>query len=206
MARASGCCGRLCSHATPAGSSAALHAGGNRATRRWLNSPGVAEALHVKSDVGGMRYHKGPMSFSGNLLPLYAELMAKYRMLIYSGDTDACVPTWGTVDWCQPATDATHADAARRRRARARGLCAARLRAARRRIDSLNLTVKSPWKPWRAEHLDGSSAQRAGYVKTYTTNDFTFATVQGAGHMVPTYKPHFALTMLSKWLKNEPLA
>ena len=54
-------------------------------------------------------------------------------------------------------------------------------------IDSLNLTVASAWKPWRAAHLE-SSSQRAGYVKTYTP-DFTFATVQGAGHLVPTYKP-----------------
>lgn len=52
--------------------------------------PGSAEALHVKAGKGGMRYKKGPMSFSGNLLPLYSELMKKYRMLIYSGDTDAC--------------------------------------------------------------------------------------------------------------------
>merc|ERR1712232_1277074 len=73
--------------------------GGDRAVRRWLNTDGVAEALHVKSGVGGMHYKKGPMSFSGNLLPLYASLMKKYKMLIYSGDTDACVPTWGTIDW-----------------------------------------------------------------------------------------------------------
>jgi carboxypeptidase C (cathepsin A) len=111
------------------------------------------------------------MDFSGNLLPLYSSLMKKYRILIYSGDVDACVPTWGTVDW----------------------------------IDSLNLTVTAPWKPWLAPHLDGTRAQRAGYVKAYAHN-FTFATVQGAGHMVPTYKPHFALTMISKWLAGEPLA
>ena len=48
--------------------------------------------------------------------------------------------------------------------------------------------------------------QRAGYVKNYGVNNFTFATVQGAGHLVPTYKPKFALTMLTKWLKGEPLA
>lgn len=115
------------------------------------------------------------------------------------------MPTWGTIDW----------------------------------IDSLDLTVVSPWKPWGSEHLDGSAKQRAGYVKTYAHN-FTFATVQGAGHLVsarcpwpcslcpmalaslglgttphpavtlptqvPTYKPHFALTMISKWLAGEPLA
>ena len=137
-----------------------------------MQIPAVADALHVKPGVGGMRYQKGPMTFSGNLLPLYASLMKKYRILIYSGDTDACVPTWGTVDW----------------------------------IDSLNLTVTKPWRPWVSSHLDGAEGvQRAGYVKDFAYN-FTFATVQGAGHLVPTYKPHFALTMISKWLLGKPLA
>lgn len=145
--------------------------GGDRAARQWLSTAEVAAALNVKAGTPGMRYQKGPMSFSGNLLPLYAELMKKYRMLIYSGDTDACVPTWGTVDW----------------------------------IDSLNLTVAKGWRPWKSAHLDGSNLQRAGYVKEYAVNNFTFATVQGAGHMVPTYKPHFALTLISKWLAGESL-
>ena len=60
-------------------------------------------------------------------------------------------------------------------------------------------------QPWRAPHLDGTREQRAGYVKAYSHN-FTFATVQGAGHLVPTYKPHFALSLISKWLDGEPLA
>jgi carboxypeptidase C (cathepsin A) len=120
-----------------------------------------------------MRYNKGPMDFSGNLLPLYDTLLRKYRMLIYSGDTDACVPTWGTVDW----------------------------------IDSLNLPVKKEWRQWTAPLTSSPDAkrQRAGYVKDYAVNNFTFATVQGAGHMVPTYKPNFALQMLSRWLEGKPL-
>ena len=32
------------------------------------------------------------MEISGDLRPLYAKLIPKYRMLIYSGDTDGCVP------------------------------------------------------------------------------------------------------------------
>merc|ERR1712031_36861 len=39
------------------------------------------------------------MSYSGNLLPLYAKLIQKYRMLIYSGDVDGCVPYWGSEEW-----------------------------------------------------------------------------------------------------------
>ncbi len=58
----------------------------------WLNVPAVMEALHVKPNTKGMNYVKT----AGNLLPLYAQLIAKYRMLIYSGDVDACVPYWGT--------------------------------------------------------------------------------------------------------------
>ena len=71
-------------------------------------------------------------------------------------------------------------------------------------IDSLNLTVAKPWTPWTAQHLGRAGNQRAGYVKQYA-NNFTFATVQGAGHLVPTYKPHFALTLISKWLAGKPL-
>ena len=46
-----------------------------------------------------MGYTWGPSDFSGDLRPLYAELIQKYRMMIYSGDTDACVPFWGTSEW-----------------------------------------------------------------------------------------------------------
>ncbi len=54
----------------------------------WLNIPSVMQALHVKANNKGMIYQKT----AGNLLPLYAQLIAKYRILIYSGDVDACVP------------------------------------------------------------------------------------------------------------------
>ena len=33
---------------------------------------------------------------AGDLLPLYARLIKKYRILIYSGDVDGCIPYWGT--------------------------------------------------------------------------------------------------------------
>ena len=61
----------------------------------WLSLPSVQAALHVKPNTKGQSYRKT----AGNLLPLYRELIAKYRMLIYSGDTDGCVPYVGSEQW-----------------------------------------------------------------------------------------------------------
>ena len=55
-----------------------------------------------------------------------------------------------------------------------------------------------------AEHLNRPGMLRAGYAIEYeTAAQFQFITVQGAGHLVPTFKPHFALTMITKFLKDE---
>lgn len=44
----------------------------------------VMEALHVIPGTVGMTYTKT----AGDLMPLYSDLMQKYQILIYSGDTD----------------------------------------------------------------------------------------------------------------------
>ena len=62
----------------------------------YLALPSVMEALHVKPNTHSMIYNRN----IGDLLPLYAELIAKYRILIYSGDVDGCVPYWGTEEVC----------------------------------------------------------------------------------------------------------
>lgn len=62
--------------------------GAEAAMDAWLATPSVADALHVKLNTPGMTYKKT----AGDLLPLYSELISKYQMLIYSGDTDGCVP------------------------------------------------------------------------------------------------------------------
>ena len=77
-------------------------------------------------------------------------------------------------------------------------------------IDSLEkagtLTQRDAWRPWFSSSASGSRAP-AGYVTTYTGSDtsldFAFVTIRLAGHMVPTYKPVFALTFLTKFLKGE---
>ncbi|XP_059636290.1 serine carboxypeptidase-like 18 isoform X2 [Cornus florida] len=68
-------------------------------------------------------------------------------------------------------------------------------------IGSLNLTVGSVWRAW---FVDG---QVAGYVKKLTENNFalTYATVKGAGHVAPEYKPKECYTMLDRWFAYYPL-
>ncbi|XP_048573993.1 serine carboxypeptidase 1-like [Triticum urartu] len=60
-------------------------------------------------------------------------------------------------------------------------------------IRDLNLSVTEPWRPWTAGHEVG------GYVQQYA-GGFTFATVRGAGHMVPAFQPERAMILLQSFL------
>ncbi|KAH7655700.1 Peptidase S10 serine carboxypeptidase protein [Dioscorea alata] len=62
-------------------------------------------------------------------------------------------------------------------------------------INKLNLTIKTPWRPWYTNEEVG------GYVVGY--EGLTFATVRGAGHMVPRNQPERALAMITSFLKGE---
>ncbi|KAL4586241.1 hypothetical protein LXL04_010876 [Taraxacum kok-saghyz] len=66
-------------------------------------------------------------------------------------------------------------------------------------IVSLNLPVNNPWKPFYVDNQVG------GYEMTYAQNEFslTFATVKGAGHSVPQYKPKESLYLAEKWLASK---
>lgn len=65
-------------------------------------------------------------------------------------------------------------------------------------IHSLNYSIIDDWRPWIVQR------QVAGYTRTYK-NKMTFATVKGAGHTAPEYKPKEALAMLRRWLSYQPL-
>ena len=135
----------------------------------WLDAPSVQAALHVKKG-GRMHYD----SNIGDLRPLYKKLVAKYKVLIYSGNVDSCVPTWGSEFWTRELGEP--------------------------------YGVQKEWHAWKSASASPGSSKGviAGYAITYGINNFTFATVKGAGHEVPRYKPAFALTMLDKFLKGEP--
>ncbi|PWA86841.1 peptidase S10, serine carboxypeptidase, Alpha/Beta hydrolase fold protein [Artemisia annua] len=65
-------------------------------------------------------------------------------------------------------------------------------------IRSLNLPVASPWNPWLVND------QVAGYRVTYTKDRYSllYATVKGAGHSIPLYKPEETWVILDQWLAS----
>ncbi|WVZ64550.1 hypothetical protein U9M48_014050 [Paspalum notatum var. saurae] len=69
------------------------------------------------------------------------------------------------------------------------------LPATRYSIHDLNLHITTPWRPWTVNMEVG------GYVQQYK-GGFTFATVRGAGHMVPSFQPERALILLDSFLKG----
>ncbi|KAL3352373.1 hypothetical protein AABB24_020417 [Solanum stoloniferum] len=65
-------------------------------------------------------------------------------------------------------------------------------------IGSLNYSVTDDWRKWIV------NGQVAGYTKSYS-NNLTFATVKGSGHVAPLWKPLECLTMLTKWISYKQL-
>ncbi|KAA8536288.1 hypothetical protein F0562_028766 [Nyssa sinensis] len=68
-------------------------------------------------------------------------------------------------------------------------------------IQALKLTVENGWEPWFVD------AQVAGYTEKYSYNnyDLTFATIKGAGHTAPEFKPKQSFAMVSRWFAHFPL-
>lgn len=66
-------------------------------------------------------------------------------------------------------------------------------------ISRLNLTEKEPWHPWRSR-----DKQIGGWTVTYD-NGFSFASVRGAGHMVPYTQPERAQTLFLRFVHGQPI-
>ncbi|KAF7851605.1 hypothetical protein BT93_L3488 [Corymbia citriodora subsp. variegata] len=62
-------------------------------------------------------------------------------------------------------------------------------------IDSLNLTISEGWHAW---FVDG---QVAGYATLYSSfpSLLTYATIKGAGHTAPEFKPEQCFALINRW-------
>ena len=64
----------------------------------------------------------------------------------------------------------------------------------------LGLGLQGGWNKWDEWTVNG---QTAGYLTKWANTGFAFATVRGAGHEVPTYKPEAALQLFQSYLNGE---
>lgn len=65
-------------------------------------------------------------------------------------------------------------------------------------IRHLNFSIVDDWRPW---HVTG---QVAGYTRMYS-NNLTFATVKGAGHTAPEFRPKECFAMFQRWIDHHAL-
>uniref|UniRef100_A0A0E0BIW6 Serine carboxypeptidase-like n=1 Tax=Oryza glumipatula TaxID=40148 RepID=A0A0E0BIW6_9ORYZ len=66
-------------------------------------------------------------------------------------------------------------------------------------IRFLNLSVVDDWRPWYA------AGQVAGFTRSHANNNLIYATVKGAGHTAPEYKPKECLEMFARWISGNTL-
>ena len=63
-------------------------------------------------------------------------------------------------------------------------------------IKSMNPTIKEEWRPYTIHNGN----EVAGFIEEY--EGLTFASVHGAGHMVPQDKPEEAYHLIFNWIKQ----
>jgi serine carboxypeptidase-like clade 2 len=63
-------------------------------------------------------------------------------------------------------------------------------------INQKGWKVHKSWSPWTV------AGQVAGYITGYS-NGIHLATVRGAGHEVPTYRPEAALQLFTSFINDE---
>jgi serine carboxypeptidase-like clade 1 len=145
---------------------------GMGAMERFFKRTDVQAALHLKRP-GQSRFgyrQTGPASIT-----LWPSLAKALRVLIYNGDSDACVPYKGNEEWTT-------------------GLAAAG-----------TIIERKPWHPWFTPQTPNMPAGYATtYNVSGSSSDFSFVTVRLAGHMVPQYQPVSAFVFIDKFLRGSP--
>jgi hypothetical protein len=142
--------------------------GGMSAMANFFQREDVQKALNLgKPSLSRFDYDSsGPASVT-----LYPTLVKKMRVLIYNGDSDACVPYKGNEEWTEGLAD--------------QGV----------------IKQNKPWHPWFADGVPQMPAgYSTTYTVPGAPYDFSFVTIRLAGHMVPSFQPLSALTFFKRFL------
>ncbi|KAI6670366.1 hypothetical protein NL676_005251 [Syzygium grande] len=150
----------------------------------YYNRPDVQRALHANTTKIPYKWTACSEVLNRNwndtevsILPIYREMIARgLRVWVFSGDVDSVVPVTAT----------------------------------RYSLAQLKLATKIPWYPWYVKKQVGVTLDLrreilhvGGWTEVY--EGLTFATVRGAGHEVPLFKPRAALQLFKSFLRGKPL-
>ncbi len=142
----------------------------------YMNLPDVKSALHVNSDI---EWEECSRTVKYELFDKFKPMEKYYRELLDDKEfSDLRIMVYSGDDDAVCATVGTQ-----------------------RWIWNLGYPVDSLWKTWS---VDG---QTSGYITQFKTPNskeprLTFATVHGAGHEVPTYKPKEAFVLFQAYLNS----
>lgn len=139
----------------------------------WITRADVREALHLTSKPGASRLDytsAGPASVT-----LYPELMKKLRILLYSGDADACVPYNG---YEEMLLSFEH-----------QGI----------------INETKPWSPYFTSNKAAPAGYITKYAVNAATTDLSFATIRLAGHEAPQFMPEESFVMFSNFIAGSSL-
>lgn len=162
--------------------------GASRAASAWLRHPEVQKALHVDPSMGDHTFNYD--STEKDLRPMYPKFVEKYRVMIYSGDVDACVPYSGTEMWTSNlgfhVSDAW----------RPWTLDGSRM------AGYVTVSWESVTSFFFPKHCQSLCCLVVIVVvlQEYLYGQFLYVTVRGAGHMVPQHKPEAALAMFTNFI------
>jgi len=138
----------------------------------WIVREDVRKALHLDLEPGASQFsyaNHGPASQT-----LYPELAKKIRILIYSGDADACIPITSTEDQIADLEE--------------KGA----------------IVESAPWAPWYANaDATIPVGYLTKFAVPDSEMDFTFATIRLAGHMAPQFQPKATLALMSSFFTGD---
>lgn len=135
----------------------------------YIARPDVHKALHLGDAVGSEFDYtcSGPASIT-----LWPELVSKIDVLIYSGDSDACVPYLGNEIVMQTLED--------------QGA----------------LEETTAWAPWFDSNKAAPAGYITKYQAPGASTEVAFATIRLAGHMAPQFQPEASLVMLRNFFAS----